>query len=166
MVEEQINGYGEGGYGDFYGGVRKRTYGAHDALKDVVNDLRDAEFLTSLLEAPEAISPGWPNDTQDYPVVVRVQPITETSSPLGRATQRTYRFQFSVVAKLEWRESKLQPTYEQSRIMHEVAERIDIAAGQPGFDPGEGAGGSWQEVSGDRLALIQDWQLTHRPIRQ
>ena len=135
------------------------TYGAHNALADVITDLRDYTDLVDLLEDSSAIDEGWPRDKQDHPVVVRVQPITETSGHRGRQVSRTFRFQFSVVATDDWRKDQQAPTYRMAEIMHQVAERMDGGLSIDDVLPGETASGSWQEVSGNRLALIQDWQI-------
>ncbi|AXR78986.1 hypothetical protein [Natrarchaeobaculum sulfurireducens] len=140
-------------------------YGLHTALEDVIKELRDSDDLVDLLEAADAIDEGWPRDAQEHSVVVRVQPITESSSQMGAATQRTFRFQFSVVATDDWRTAQLAPTYRMAEIMHEIAERLDVGAQSPYAEPGEVASGSWEEVVGNRVAMIQDWRITVRQRR-
>lgn len=141
------------------------TYGAHNALKDVLGDLWEHEELTDLLEADDAISAGWPKDTQDYPVVVRVQPITETSDHHENSVTRTFRLQVSVVSTSDWRSDQTQPTYRMAEIMHKVAQRMDIGLEPENLLPEGTDSGSWQEVTGNRLALIQDWQITRTASR-
>lgn len=135
------------------------SYGAHDALVDVVTDLRNHQPLVDLLESSDAITEGWPRDEQEHPVVVRVQPVTETSSHRGIEISRTFRFQFSVVATDSWLTNRSAPTYRMSEIMHEVSQRMDGGLSIDDVLPGETASGSWEDVSGDRRALIQDWQI-------
>ena len=157
------------------------SYGMHHALRDVIKDLRDYRPLLQALTDKEIIAygdsygryyggtdtsdikrqitEGWPRDEQSEPIVVRVQPITETSGHRGMAVSRQFRLQFSVVATQEWRDDQLAPTYEQARIMSLVADRMDGGLSIDDVLPGETASGSWQEVTGDRLALIQDWQV-------
>ena len=142
------------------------TYHAQHALRDVVRDLRDYAPLVDSLESEEAIDEGWPADRQKVPVVLRVQPVTETSAHMGPATERTFRIQFSVVARQQWRDDRPRPSHDMLELMSHVAERLDVSAGVHGADPGEGVGGSWQDVSGNRVALIQDWRVTVRPIRE
>ena len=135
------------------------TYGAHDALADVLSDLWEHDDLTDLLESEDAISAGWPRDEQTHGVVVRVQPITETSAQERAGVRRTFRMQVSVVATDEWRSNQVQPTYRMAEIMSEVAARLDKDLGPENLLPGETASGSWQDVEGNRLALLQDWQI-------
>ena len=135
------------------------TYGAHDALADVLVDLWDYDDLTTLLEDSDAISAGWPKDEQSYPVVVRVQPITETSGQERAGVRRQFRMQVSVVATESWRSEQVQPTYRMAEIMSAVADRLDKDLGPENLLPGNTASGSWQDVVGNRLALIQDWQI-------
>lgn len=140
-------------------------YGTHDALQDVISDLQDHTALVELLDSSDAINEGWPRDAQEHPVVVRVQPIIESSTHMGAATERTFRFQFSVVATDDWRTAQPAPTYRMTEIMHHVGERLDVGAQSPYAEPGEVASGSWQEVTGNRVALIQDWRITVRQRR-
>ncbi|GAB3669552.1 hypothetical protein [Halopiger thermotolerans] len=139
------------------------TYGMHDALRDTIVDLRDHDDLVAVLEDSSAIDEGWPKDPQEDPVVVRVQPITETSSKQSHkfaTTQRQFRLQISVVATDAWRSEQDAPTYRMAEIMSHVADRMDVAVEAPGLLPEGTASSSWAEVTGDRLALIQDWQVS------
>jgi len=136
------------------------TYGAHDILRDVIVDLRDYPELTDLLEDRTAITEGWPRDSQRYGVVIRVQPITETSSREFGQIERTFRLQFAVVATDEWRSDRQNPTYDMAKIMTHVSDRLDGGLSIDDVLPGETASGSWQEVEGGRIALIQDWRQT------
>jgi len=135
------------------------TYGSHNALADVLNDLWDYQDLTNLLDSADAISAGWPKDEQSFPVVVRVQPITESSDHHENSVTRTFRLQVSVVATDSWRSDQTQPTYRMAEIMHKVAQRLDVGIDFENIHPEGTAGGSWQEVTGGRVALIQDWQI-------
>lgn len=141
------------------------TYGMHDALRDTIVDLRGYGDLTALLKDETAITEGWPADPQTYPVELKVQPVTDNSQHSHNATRRTFRIQFSVVAELEWRESQQSPTYRMAEIMAAVADRLDVAADVPNMLPEGTESGSWQEVSGDRVALIQDWRITRLETR-
>lgn len=134
--------------------------GMHEQLEEVILDLRDHSALVDQLEAVEAITEGWPNQTQQHPIVVRVQPITEVSTHRRSATQSTVRTQFSVVAEKGWRRDQQRPMYAMARIMAAIADRMDVAAPTSGAAPGGVASGSWQPVEGDRLALVQDWRVT------
>ena len=138
------------------------THGPHDALRDVIVDLRDYPDLTNLLEDKTAITEGWPKDAQDYPAVVRVQPITESSSASHEhaTIEKTYRMQVSVVVTQPWRDSQSAPTYRQAELMATVAERLDKAVEAPELMPDGTASSSWQDVSGDRVGLLQDWRIT------
>lgn len=138
------------------------AYGMHEALEDVIVDLRSHQPLLDLLDGDvsDVIDEGWPADTQDDPVVIRVQPVTESSGNRGTATERTFRMQFSVVATQRWRKTEPSPTYSMAEIMAEVAERLDRGLSIDDVLPGETASGSWEEVDGDRVALIQDWRIT------
>ena len=139
------------------------TYGLHNALQDTITDLRDHDDLVALLENSSAIDEGWPKDPQDHGVVVRVQPITETSSKASHkfaTTQRQFRLQVSVVATDPWRDGQDAPTYRMAEIMAAVANRMDVAVDAPDLLPDGTASSSWNEVTGDRLALIQDWRVT------
>ena len=138
------------------------SYGLHNALQDVITDLRGHQPLADRLEgdSSEIIDEGWPSDSQQAPVVVRVQPITESSGNRGVATQRTFRMQFSVVATAGWRKKQNSPTYQMAAIMAAVAERMDHGLAVDDVLPGETASGSWEDVAGDRVALLQDWRIT------
>jgi hypothetical protein len=138
------------------------SYGLHDALEDVITDLRGHQPLLDLLDGDvsEVIDEGWPADSQREPVVVRVQPITETSGSRGAATERTFRMQFSVVATQRWREAQNSPTYRMAEIMAELAEQLDHGLAIDDVLPGETASGSWEDVEGGRVALLQDWRIT------
>lgn len=138
------------------------TYGLHDALRDTITDLRDHDELVALLEDAGAIDEGWPKDPQEAPVVVRVQPITEASNSQREfaTVQRQFRLQVSVVATDGWRADQSAPTYRMAEIMAAVADRMDIAVDAPELLPEGTASSSWQEVTGDRLALMQDWLTT------
>lgn len=141
------------------------SYATHDALADVLRDLWDHEELVNQLESKDAISEGWPVNDQSRSVVVRIQPITETSSNIGPNVEKTFRFQVSVVASDRWRQGKARPMFEMLEIMDAVADRLDVSSTINGAEPGEIAAGSWQEVDGNRLANIQDWRITIRPRR-
>lgn len=138
------------------------AYGMHEALEDVIVDLRSHQPLLDLLDGDvsDVIDEGWPADTQEDPVVIRVQPVTESSGNRGTATERIFRMQFSVVATQRWRKTEPSPTYSMAEIMAEVAERLDRGLSIDDVLPGETASGSWEEVDGDRVALIQDWRIT------
>ncbi|AFZ73042.1 hypothetical protein [Natronobacterium gregoryi] len=141
------------------------TYGSHEALADVIDDLRNHDDLVDLLEDGSAIDEGWPRKPQDHDIVVRVQPITESSSHMGGGTERVFRFQVSVVATADWRSDQQAPTYQMAKIMHQIAERLDVGAQSPYAEPGEIVSGSWEEVTGNRIALIEDWRVTVRQRR-
>lgn len=138
------------------------SYGMHDALRDIITDLRAHDELVTRLDgdAADVIDEGWPSDEQTAGVVVRVQPVTESSGSRGIATERTFRMQFSVVATQAWRDDQQAPTYRMSEIMHHIAERLDHDLAIDDALPGETASGSWEDVAGDRVALIQDWRTT------
>ncbi|QCC60757.1 hypothetical protein NP511_02100 [Natrinema thermotolerans] len=138
------------------------TYGLHDALRDTVVDLRNYDDLVALLEDTSAIDEGWPKDPQEYPVVVRVQPVTETSNSQREFStiERQFRLQVSVVAKDSWRSEQDAPTFRMAEIMAAVADRLDVAVDAPELLPSGTDSSSWTEVTGDRLALIQDWLTT------
>ncbi|SFS63077.1 hypothetical protein [Halostagnicola kamekurae] len=138
------------------------TYGMHDALRDTIVDLRAHDDLVALLEDPTAIDEGWPKDVQDHPVVVRVQPITEASNSQREFStiQRQFRLQVSVVMTDTWRSEQSAPTYRMAEIMATVADRLDIAVDAPELLPEGTDSSSWSEVTGDRLALMQDWLTT------
>ncbi|WP_135827300.1 hypothetical protein [Halorussus halobius] len=141
------------------------TYGLHDALVDVITDLRGHDALVSLLDAAdtaEAVDEGWPKDEQEHPVVVRVQPVTETSTSQREFStiQRQFRVQVAVVATDDWRSEQDAPTYRMAEIMAAVADRLDVAVDAPELLPGGTDSSSWTEVTGDRLALTQDWLTT------
>ncbi|ELZ12500.1 hypothetical protein C478_10501 [Natrinema thermotolerans DSM 11552] len=135
------------------------TYGLHDALRDTIVDLRDHDELVTHLEDTSAIDEGWPKDPQEYPVVVRVQPVTETSNSQREFStiQRQFRVQVAVVAKDSWRSDQDAPTYRIAEIMAAVADRLDVAVDAPELLPSGTDSSGWTEVTGDRLALTQDW---------
>lgn len=141
------------------------SYGSHDALADVLNDLWDYQELTDLVESSDAIGAGWPSNEQSYPLVIRLQPVTETSSQIGPNIEKQFRFQVSVIVTDGWRERHTQPTYSMLEVMEAVADRLNVSSTINGADPGEIASGSWEEVNGNRLANIQDWRITIRPRR-
>lgn len=138
------------------------TYGLHNALQDAITDLKGHDELVALLEDTSAIDEGWPRDEQDHPVVVRVQPITEASNTQREyaTVERTFRLQVSVVAMDDWRQDQDASTFRMCEIMAAVADRMDIAVDAPELLPEGTASSTWQEVTGERLALIQDWQVT------
>lgn len=138
------------------------TYGMHDALRDTITDLRDHDDLVDLLEDSSVIEEGWPKDPQEDPVVVRVQPVTDTSSSQREFStiERQFRLQVSVVATDSWRADQSAPTYRQAEIMAAVADRLDVAVDAPELLPGGTDSSSWEPVTGDRLALTQDWLTT------
>lgn len=134
------------------------TYGPHDALVDVVTDLRARDSLVQLLDgdAADVIDEGWPADPQTEDVVVRVQPVTESSAHRGTAVERTFRLQFAVIATQSWREQTSTPTHDMAEIMHEIGLQMESDIAIDELLPGETASSSWESVEGSRLALIQD----------
>ncbi|WP_435552753.1 hypothetical protein [Natrinema sp. CGMCC1.2065] len=138
------------------------TYGMHDALRDTIVDLRDHNELVGHLKDTSAIDEGWPKDPQKYPVVVRVQPVTETSNSQREFStiERQFRVQVAVIAKDAWRSEQDAPTFRMAEIMAAVADRLDVAVDAPELLPSGTDSSSWTEVTGDRLALTQDWLTT------
>ena len=138
------------------------SYGLHDFLRDTITELREHSPLTDLLDEPQAITEGWPHDTQSYPAVVRVQPITETSSKAAHNFQtvnKLFRAQVSVVVTQSWRNDQDAPTYRQAEIMAAAGDPLDQGLEPENLLPEGSAGASWSDVEGGRLALIQDWRI-------
>lgn len=144
--------------------------GLAEALTAVVEDLRAYDELTDELPDPQSVQEGWPNDTLQYPVMVLVLPEYGPSAHRGSGTQKTVILRFHVAATEDWRTDQDESAgsnaiLQMVTIMDRVADRLDLAYGEPGNVPAGSGTSNWREFEAGVLAFRTDWQVSYTQIR-